>query len=297
MADVLDCLDENTTDFWVNYNIPVLDCPSAVEFLREAYSLYHPVIIRGATSDWPALRKWDKDYLVESLGGDKVNINISTDGFGDCVKVVSASDIISSNSAQSDDYRECFVYPAECDMSISDFFTLLENRDPEYCVPYLSQQNDNLRSSFPSLMSDIQPLKFAEEAFGVTEPEAVNLWIGDERSVSSIHKDHYENMYAVIRGAKEFTLLPPTDVAYLPEHTYSTLRYTLVDPEKEGLARFAQSNVKLSSQDCPGGTLSWIPLDTEDPQVIHKYPKYGQAHPIRCTVLPGMCCMTCKVDN
>lgn len=28
-------------------------------------------------------------------------------------------------------------------------------------------------------------------------PEAVNLWIGDERSVTSWHKDPFENIYAV----------------------------------------------------------------------------------------------------
>ena len=69
-------------------------------------------------------------------------------------------------------------------------------------------------------------------------PDAVNLWIGDEKSVTSIHSgtpsktsmplvflrcvslthvrtraltDPYENIYTVIRGAKYFTLLPPTD--------------------------------------------------------------------------------------
>ena len=33
-------------------------------------------------------------------------------------------------------------------------------------------------------------------------PEATNLWIGDERSVTSFHHDHYENMYAVLCGTK-----------------------------------------------------------------------------------------------
>lgn len=30
----------------------------------------------------------------------------------------------------------------------------------------------------------------------------MNLWIGDERSVSSLHKDHYENLYCVVTGHK-----------------------------------------------------------------------------------------------
>lgn len=30
--------------------------------------------------------------------------------------------------------------------------------------------------------------------------------------VTSLHKDHYENIYVVIRGTKHFTLYPPTEV-------------------------------------------------------------------------------------
>ena len=37
-------------------------------------------------------------------------------------------------------------------------------------------------------------LSIAVEAFG-NEPEATNVWIGDQRAVSSLHKDFYENMY------------------------------------------------------------------------------------------------------
>lgn len=32
----------------------------------------------------------------------------------------------------------------------------------------------------------------------------------------SVHKDHYENLYTVIRGYKIFTLIPPTDQPYIP---------------------------------------------------------------------------------
>ena len=57
---------------------------------------------------------------------------------------------------------------------------------------------------FPSaLHKDIEPgiASWADEVFG-GPPEATNLWIGDERSVTSFHKDHYENMYAVLCGTK-----------------------------------------------------------------------------------------------
>ncbi len=32
----------------------------------------------------------------------------------------------------------------------------------------------------------------------------------------SVHKDHYENLYCVISGEKNFILLPPTDRPFIP---------------------------------------------------------------------------------
>lgn len=42
------------------------------------------------------------------------------------------------------------------------------------------------------LYQDVPPyVDLAKDAFG-NEPDAVNIWIGDERAVSTMHKDHYE---------------------------------------------------------------------------------------------------------
>ena len=41
-------------------------------------------------------------------------------------------------------------------------------------------------------MADVEPfLELVREVFG-NEPEAINLWIRGQRSVSAVHKDHYE---------------------------------------------------------------------------------------------------------
>lgn len=59
-----------------------------------------------------------------------------------------------------------------------------------------------------------ETISFAEQAFGVA-PDAVNLWIGNEQAVSSMHKDHYENCFYVCCGEKIFTLCPPADAPFL----------------------------------------------------------------------------------
>ena len=61
-------------------------------------------------------------------------------------------------------------------------------------------------------------------------PDAVNLWMGDEGAVTSMHKDHYENLYCVVAGAKTFTLIPPTDQPFVPYQLYQAATYKETSP-------------------------------------------------------------------
>lgn len=57
------------------------------------------------------------------------------------------------------------------------------------CCACSQHQNDNLREGLPELCEDISEdgPEWAKAAFNCS-PEAVNIWIGDERSVTSFHK-------------------------------------------------------------------------------------------------------------
>jgi len=56
-------------------------------------------------------------------------------------------------------------------------------------------------------------------------PDACNIWIGDERVVSSMHKDYYENLFYVLSGEKVFHLCPPSDVPFLYEQEFMSGRF------------------------------------------------------------------------
>ncbi|KAL2940055.1 JmjC domain-containing protein 7, partial [Bienertia sinuspersici] len=87
----------------------------------------------------------------------------------------------------------------------------LESTKSANVVAYAQQQNDCFRTEYSVLASDCDThIDWASEALGCL-PEAVNLWIGNDLSETSFHKDHYENLYAVVSGEKHFILLPPTD--------------------------------------------------------------------------------------
>ena len=98
-------------------------------------------------------------------------------------------------------------------------------------------------TEFESLRADVPcELDWCSQAFGQLligfkfhlllpqtdrPPDAVNLWIGNSKSITSIHNgihditthldassfsiDPYENIYHVVRGSKTFLLLPPTE--------------------------------------------------------------------------------------
>lgn len=57
-------------------------------------------------------------------------------------------------------------------------------------IPYLQHQNSNLSEELPVLLPDVGGalLAWAERVFGAGQLDATNLWIGDERAVTSYHK-------------------------------------------------------------------------------------------------------------
>jgi peptidyl-lysine (3S)-dioxygenase / protease len=285
LRKALKTLSDDCADYWLDHRIPVFSIHqcSPVDFARDVYSRYHPCLLLGMTDHWPASELWTKEYLVNKLGDRKLAVNLTPDGRADSVQVVSVpqenGEILTT---------EHFVYPAEAEMSLHDFYILLESQNPN-CIPYLSQQNDNLRQDLSELMDDIDLfVPIAQQVFGTDEPEAVNLWIGDERSVSSMHKDHFENLYFVLSGEKTFTLFPPTDVAFIPEKVYPTARYVASSTIEEELIEKGPWTLTLTSKEVPTPELCWTSLDPDDPMVNTQFPRFAkQTHPIRVTVSAG----------
>lgn len=73
----------------------------------------------------------------------------------------------------------------------------------------LLSENDNFRNEYAPLFKDAQrDIPFARIALQ-KDPEAINLWIGNSRSTTALHRDPMENIYVQILGQKHFVLLPP----------------------------------------------------------------------------------------
>ena len=201
-------------------HVPRVHSPSPIGFLRDHVSSNRPAVITGAFDDWPAMERWNLDYLADAMGDAKVSVNVTPDGRGDALL---STDGWTVSGLGDDEMKpgEVFVQPEEREMTLREFATMLAtptadldanaHASRQSAVPYVSRQCGSLLEEFPSLVNDCaDEVPFASEALG-KPPDAVNLWIGDERSQTTFHRDHYENVYCVVRGVKVFHLLPPCD--------------------------------------------------------------------------------------
>lgn len=208
--------------------VPRVACPSALDFLRGYVAPNKPVVVTGAIDHWPALRLWSNEYLAAAAG--LVTVALTPYGRADAVAALPGG-----AAGEAGECFECFALPYQRRMPMGEFLGLLCRRrrrpdqppaaaaaepriddaepasqpspakapdcdaaglDLDSLVPYLQYQNSSLLEEVPALVRDADAeLGWASRAFGAP-PEAVNLWIGDERSVTSVHKDPYENLYA-----------------------------------------------------------------------------------------------------
>lgn len=205
LHNVLGRFNENCKDFFHPRSVAeITEIPSPLEFHRRWVSPNLPVIIRGGASHWDAVNKWTRTYLKGKVGELAVTVAVTPNGFADAV------------------HGGVFVTPEERVMKFGEFLDILEARERSKAVFYIQKQNSNFTDEFKELAVDVDTdVCWATAAFG-KEPDAVNFWMGDERAVTSMHRDHYENIYCVVSGHKDFILLPPTDLPWVPYEYYKT---------------------------------------------------------------------------
>ncbi|CAF4874245.1 unnamed protein product [Pieris macdunnoughi] len=168
---------------------------------------------------------------------------------------------------------ECFVMPWEVQTTMSHFLDMLENKRENY-IPYIQRQNSNLTEDFKELLSDVEhEIDFASKAFN-KKPDAVNFWMGDSRAITSMHKDPYENIYCVIDGYKDFILIPPTDLSYVPYKKY-----------KQAMFKY---NEGWDIEMIDSVELPWICIDPLKPDFLN-YPQFSKAHRYTIRVNKGDC--------
>ncbi|KAM0511207.1 hypothetical protein ACHAPE_010086 [Trichoderma viride] len=241
--------------------------PSPLEFMRYV-ARNTPFVIRGGASHWKATQKWNSTYLKSALDGQSVNVAVTPFGNAD------------APTFSPEHEATVISKPHEEIQRFSDFFTHVtqQETDPEFPsdseVRYAQTQNDNLRDEYLALYSDAQKdIPFARIALE-KEPDAINLWIGNSRSTTALHKDTFENIFVQIVGRKHFVLLPPLFHACVNERPVLPATYVR---QGDGFA------LCLDPDSQP------VPLATWDPDDAKRNSTHvsALAKPVRVTLNPG----------
>lgn len=299
--DHLSAFSSDVQSLWATH-IPILnDVPSPLSFIRDYVALSRPFIVRNA---FPVLSLEKLKFHLSKDPELRLNVDVTPDGIGDCIRVLSNGEKI-------------FVLPETRPVPCTDFVNglRLQQMQPNYSdqvndqniiyddnnlpilsdsylqsrkdIMYYSRQNDCLRRELPSLTSIFpKSIPFADEAFDA-EPDAVNLWIGNEKSVSSMHKDHYENLYCVSSGEKIFTICPPCDALFLRNITVPSANFNY---DKESNSWIIQKHNE------PNSHVIWMESDVERlmdlsgqerDEYLKKHPLLEHAHPLRVNIRAG----------
>ena len=144
------CLSREARELYLESHISYIRVPSPLVFYRDYVSRNKPVIIQGALDQWSALSKWNSsEYLRSQLRDTPVTIDITPDGYGDCVKL-----------------HKYFVTPLEEKMSFNTFMDIIEGKKIFNGIVYCQHQNSSFTTEFNQLNQDIHELSWVREAFG-----------------------------------------------------------------------------------------------------------------------------------
>jgi len=258
LQEALLTFSSEAQELYLSKDVPILEeIPSPLKLYRDYVAPNVPVIFRGAAKHWPAIKKWTPIYLRNKIGDKIVTVTVTPNGYAD---------------APNDGY---FVMPEERSMKFGDFLDIMNNPEQHYGVYYVQKQNSNFTEEFSEILDDAEcEVKWFSEALG-KQPDAVNFWMGDQRAITSMHKDPYENIYCVVSGYKDFILQPPSDLPWIPYAKFPAAQYKETSP----------GHFKIL-EDKESGIVPWICIDPLSPD-LETYPQYKHSHPVRCRIYAG----------
>jgi hypothetical protein len=168
------------------------------DFTDQHLSSQTPILITDALVNWPAMAKWSPLAFSSIASNPKVNLQVSRSGIFRYNPDGSARDKSNQLIISNMSFREAAKSIGE------------GSGDPKY---YISQQD--LFGKLPELVPDIC---FPE----TREPSEVNLWFGSGGTVTPLHFDHQNNLFAQVYGTKTFRLYSPEDTACLYPYSKGT---------------------------------------------------------------------------
>jgi len=155
---------------------------STTEFVEEYRKKLKPVVVEGLMDEWPALQKWNWDYLAQKCGSASVVVDSYNSKKARRVTFVEFVDMLKNGPGNEPIYLQEWLYMATC--------------------PQLAED-------LPEL--PIAQYDFRRNLFGEKISTNHQLWIGQKDGTTRIHQDSYfiDVMHAQIVGEKHWCVMSP----------------------------------------------------------------------------------------
>src|SRR5689334_15332046 len=165
--------------------------PPADEFFRDYWAAHRPVVLTDATARWPALRKWTPAYFRRRFGDEMIEITAGRD---------------------ADPFYDMNFRAHRRRMRMDRFIDRVLLAGTSNDLYMVSNNHTMRRPRFRALLADVRPPR---DLFEPPTPGATSLWIGPAGTVTPLHHDTTNILFAQIHGRKRIELISPQETALL----------------------------------------------------------------------------------
>jgi hypothetical protein len=166
---------------------------SGEDFLDYFYAPSWPVVVEGALDDWPALKRWTPEYLVEKVGNAPVEVQAGRDTNG-------------AFELDKDRHRG--------QMPFDRFMATIQAAafgNDLYITAYNDKAN---RQALAPLDADLGTL----DEYLTRDPGM--MWMGPAGTFTPLHFDLTNNLIVQVVGAKRVIMSPPSQTPKLYNHRH-----------------------------------------------------------------------------
>ena len=253
-------LFEAYESFYSISKIPVIqNLPDPLEFHKKYVYRSCPVIVKNG---WNQLLKEtgikngvDHDILKNDLN-TKIDVSVTPNGWADSIGKLDQTDI--------------FLLPEQKTMTFPELYNKLQRQNKSSTqFHYYQKQNSSLSLECDYLLKNKNVPKSVPLGDKVFESlDAINIWLGSSESISSIHKDPYENIYCVAEGKKKFSIAPPVLLPWMNYKDVDVYKHKLdndvwdienMDYKTKWIDGFDKDRVKLLVAEVEKGDLFYLP--------------------------------------
>ena len=271
-------------DHWKREPAPeecaVVDGPPTAAAFLDAVKASRPTIYRGAVRHWPAVDKWTSAYLAEKLAGASFSVAAAPHNHFDCVE-----DAALWGGKPTDE--KILARPAQRSMSAPELLGKLPNASSgglyvEY-FPVAAMTRGLGPAAAAEVRADLGAIFAGDLAFAdFLVPETRLLWLGNGGTVSALHFDRNENLMAVVRGGKRFSLFDPTQGPFLGQN--EPLRQAHYTYGADG--SLIRDPASVDRDVAPNAQSVYAAVNVSAPDLA-RFPDFPKARRTVCDAAPG----------